>query len=140
MNIKISCFADRTKGFVASTVEVNGNVQKSKVDKFIGTNIKENAIRACINGLQLAKGVVFHDDLLTIEIQNRHLAEWIAGAVEYKGYTDSLDKLFELLDSIDCRYIVAFVEEPYAKTFGASHGYTKKEFTTVENLISDLEG
>lgn len=140
MNIKVSCFADRTNGLVTSTVEVGGNVRKSKVVRFSGSNIKENAIRACINGLQLARGIVSHKDLLTIEVQNQHLAGWIAGAVEYKGYTDYLDNLFSLLDSIDCRYIVSFVKEPYAKLFGIHHGCTKTKFTTVGNLVSDLEG
>lgn len=140
MNIKISTFADRVNGLVTALVESDGRVLKSRVTEFMGTNIKDNAIEAVTSGLRLVKGIVKHDDLLIVEVQNQHLASWISGRVEYKDYDTLLDKLFEVLESIDCRYKVVCVPNSYAKQFGLTNGVTKKEYTSVENLLGDLEG
>ena len=139
MNIRLSSYADRTQGKVGFTIEQNGKILEEKIIKFKGNNIKENALHIIYLGLRACTSRVNHNDILVIEVQNRHLCEWLNGMVEYKGYDLWLDKVFTTLESLDCRYNFYFNNTPFVKKYMKDKGISKIEVSSIDDMMSDLE-
>lgn len=138
MNIRLSCYANRRTGKNCWTVEKQGKVIRSKVFKFKGDNIKENALECVLQGLRAVTNEVKHEDTLWVEIQNIHLAQWLSGQVEYKDYSKLLDQVFEVLENTDCRYMFIFEKSPKAKLYGALNDFTKQTWSSADSLL-DME-
>lgn len=132
MNIRLSCVSDRVHGKNCYVVEKDGKEIESHVYSITGTNIKKNALDALYRGLRVVKNIAKHEDLVVIELQNCHLAEWVSGRKESKGYEEELDKVFEVLESIDSRYIVRFVKNTYAKKVAEARGISTPKVTGVD--------
>lgn len=139
MNYLISTYANRVNGKNCYTIESKGKVIKSKVFRFTGDNIKENALECICKALLEIQNLVSHDDILIIEVQNVHLTEWLDGMKEYKGYETGLDKVFDVLEYIDCRYRFKLNKNPYAKLIG-TNDITKEQYTSSSDLFKELEG
>lgn len=137
MNLKLSVYCSRPKGVSGFAIYENGRVTDSKVDSVLSDNIKENVLLALTKGLRACRGVVSHDDILYIEIQNQHLCSWLSGCVEYKGYSSYLDEAFSVLESLDCRYKFMFVGKPTCKAL-VEEGKAEVKGMSVENAFSDL--
>lgn len=138
MNIRLSCVCDRVSRRNFYIVEQNGYLVSSSVYPLLGDNIKKNALNAVERGLRCVKQVASHEDLIVIEIQNRHLADWISGRKESKGYELELDSVFEVLESIDSRYMVKFLPCPTAKAVLKDRGIDTPKVTGVD-FMNDLE-
>ena len=65
-----------------------------------------------IDGLAKLRGLVEHDDVLTIEIENRWVYEWLELEREQQKYIKYTDKVFDLLDTLDCKYRFLHNETP----------------------------
>lgn len=139
MNYRLSCMADRVKGLCGYAIESKGVELEREVFSFTGTNIKENALKTIYKGLKKIKKYMSHEDIMVIEVQNVHLAEWISGLVEYKGYQELLENVFYELESIDCRYRVLFERNPYAKTILVDENKTKLNVSSVSDVMKGLE-
>lgn len=108
MNIVLNCHANKGKG--AYTLSKGGRVIASEV--FIipfkaGGTLKEYVLEVIIKGLKRSRGEVSHEDLLLIGLNNNTLASWLNGQVDPKGYESYFDRVFEILETIDCRYLFA---------------------------------
>lgn len=117
MNIVLCCTAVKGKG--SYTISKKGKVVSDKVFKIQGTSedtLKHYTLESIFKGLLDVKERVSHEDLLLIEVGNVHLCDWLNGATEYKGYEDELDKVFDALNKIDCRYMFAKTDVKKAKS------------------------
>lgn len=139
MNYRLSCMADRVKGLCGYVIESKGVELEREVFNFTGTNIKENALKTIYKGLRKIKKYMTHEDIMVIEVQNVHLAEWISGLVEYKGYQELLESVFYELESIDCQYRVLFERNPYAKSILSQDNKTKICASSVSDVMEGLE-
>ena len=138
MNCRLSCGANRKLKKIGYTYEVGGRIEDSGVFKTVSTNMKENILESITRGMKACRGKVHHEDLLIIEVQNQHLAQWLSGEVTYKGYEDYLDRLFDVLESMDCRYKFMFVPKPYALSFIENNNIKKEQMSSISSLMGEF--
>lgn len=138
MNYRLSCASDRKAGKNGYSIEVNGRGIDSSVFKLVSNNIKENIVECVYRGLKAARNYVSHDDVLCIEIQNIHLKDWLSGNKSYKGYEDCMDKTFEVLESVDCRYRFVYVDCPEMMRELKYREFDKEKCMGIEAAMSDL--
>lgn len=138
MNYRLSIYADRVNKKNGYVLLCNGSVISSKVVRFHGDNIKENALSILHTALLASRTVVSHDDVITIEVQNPHLYNWLDGLVDYDGYDDYLDKVFDVLEMIDCRYKFYFTKTPFAKGYIKSRDFSREKLSSVEDMMADF--
>ena len=139
MVYRVGTYANRVEGNRGYLLEVEGRVVDEKISKFQGDNIKVNALEVILQGIRACRSRVSHEDLVIIEVQNTHLCDWLSGSVEYKEYSDSLDKIFEVLETLDCRYRFTFNKSPYAKEYLKGKGVTQVKVSSVADLMADFE-
>lgn len=139
MNYRLSCGTDRVKGKNCFVCESEGRELKSLVFKTISSNMKENILETIFRGIKGVRDMVSHNDILCIEVQNQHLCQWLSGEVEYKGYEDYLDKVFSVLESVDCRYKFVFVKKPYALVYGANHDLSRGKLLNLESAFEGMD-
>lgn len=128
MNYRLSICTLRTKGKHGYIIEVGGRPLETYVSGLSSMNLKKDVLELLPKALRAVKPYVKHEDLIAIEIQNTHLQQWLSGLVDYKDYSDELDRVFEVLESIDCRYKFIFRPEPYAKGIVLNAELSKSEF------------
>lgn len=75
-------------------------------------SLKTLQLEEIINGLAKLRGLVEHDDVLTIEIENRWVYEWLELEREQQKYIQYIDKVFDILDTLDCKYRFLHNETP----------------------------
>jgi len=137
MNYRVSCGVDRPcqkQGFV---IEQSGKTEKEVVMKLYSDNLKESVLDCIYHALKEVKPLVKHEDVVIVEVQNAHLVDWLSGLVEYKGYEKELDLVFEVLESIDCRYRFVFCKTPFIKKYLRGMELTE---TLKTSSIKDLMG
>lgn len=115
MNINLSICSHRVLGKNCYSVDISGKCVSSDIFSFHGDNIKKNILQTVHKGLRDVRRFVTHNSVIVIEIQNRHLAQWLDGETESSGYEEELGNIFELLESIDGRYMIVFEKNPRAK-------------------------
>ena len=138
MNCRLSCGANRKIHKIGFTYEVGGKVIESGVFKTVSTKMKENILEAIIRGMKACRNKIHHEDLLIIEVQNQHLAQWLSGEITYKGYEDYLDRMFDVLESMDCRYKFMFVPKPYALSFIENNDIKKQQMSSISSLMEEF--
>ena len=138
MNCRLSCGADRKIGKIGFTYEKSGRVVKSGVFKTVSSNAKENMLESIIRGMRVCRNEIQHDDLLVIEVHNQHLAQWLSGEIVYKGYEDYLDRLFDTLESMDCRYKFSYVAKPYALEYIKTHEISREKLSSMNSLMEEF--
>lgn len=74
--------------------------------------LKTLQLEEIIDGLAKLRGLVEHDDVLTIEIENRWVYEWLELEREQQKYIQYIDKVFDILDTLDCKYRFLHNETP----------------------------
>lgn len=67
-------------------------------------SLKTLQLEEIIDGLAKLRGLVEHEDILTIEIENRWVYEWLELEREQQKYIQQIDKVFDILDTLDCKY------------------------------------
>ena len=75
-------------------------------------SLKTLQLEEIIDGLAKLRGLVEHDDVLTIEIENRWVYEWLELEREQQKYIKYTDKVFDVLDTLDCKYRFLHNETP----------------------------
>lgn len=139
MNIRLSCAANRRGGRLGFTINKGGKCVDSGLYHLVSDNFKVNMLESLYQGILRAKKYVSHEDLLVIEVQNSHLAEWLKCNKNSKGYEGYLDKVFEVLESTDCRYNFIYVDKP-----SALKALSRMEFPKVASVgigfMDSLEG
>lgn len=75
-------------------------------------SLKTLQLEEIINGLAKLRGLVEHDDVLTIEMENRWVYEWLELEREQQKYIKYTDKVFDILDTLDCKYRFLHNETP----------------------------
>lgn len=138
MNCRLSCGANRKIHKIGFTYEVGGKVIESGVFKTVSTKMKENILEAIIRGMKACRNKIHHEDLLIIEVQNQHLAQWLSGEITYKGYEDYLDRLFDTLESMDCRYKFSYVAKPYALEYIKTHEISREKLSSMNSLMEEF--
>ena len=108
--------ASSTKGKVSIIVNKNGKNVIKKVLKCSESNPKKGILVAVAAGLKECRQYVSHDDFLVIEVQNWHLVEWLNEVTFYKGYTQYLDDVYSVLETLDCKYRFVFQDKPSAES------------------------
>lgn len=128
MNYRLSICSVRTKGKHGYVIEAGGKTIETSVSNISSMNLKEDILGLLAKALRAVKPLVNHEDLLAIEIQNVHLQQWLSGTVDYKDYSEPLGAVFDVLESIDCRYRFIFKAEPYAKGIVLNTDLNKTSF------------
>lgn len=137
MNIKLSVYTNRVAGLSGYLVCKSGDILDINVSKLYSQNIKEDILEKLTRGLRACRNIVSHNDILYIEVQNQHLCNWLDGKVEYKGYSSGLDSVFEVLETLDCRYRFLFVKEPIAKPY-VQKGKTEMSVQSIAEAFADF--
>lgn len=75
-------------------------------------SLKTLQLEEIIDGLAKLRGLAGHDDVLTIEIENRWVYEWLELEREQQKYIQYTDKVFDILDTLDCKYRFLHNETP----------------------------
>lgn len=75
-------------------------------------SLKTLQLEEIIDGLAKLRGLVEHNDVLTIEIENRWVYEWLELEREQQKYIQYTDKVFDILDTLDCKYRFLHNETP----------------------------
>lgn len=141
MNYKLSVCSVRTKGRHGYVIEADGRSLVTQVSGITSVNLKKDILEVLSKALRALKPLVYHEDLVAIEIQNIHLQQWLSGLVDYKDYSEELDRVFEVLESIDCRYRFIFKPEPYAKGIVLQTELDKSTFGgfSVEDMVKEFK-
>lgn len=135
MNIRLSTYANRVAGKNCVLVEKAGIVKSPIIFKSISRNLKENMLECIYRGLKHVKPEVSHEDFLWIEVQNNHLNNWLSGKEEYKGYEEYLDKVYDVLEGIDCQYKFLFNSKPFAKTYALDKKVEKPKYEGIDSAF-----
>lgn len=75
-------------------------------------SLKTLQLEEIIDGLAKLRGLVEHEDVLTIEIENRWVYEWLKLERGQQKYIQYTDKVFDILDTLDCKYRFLHNETP----------------------------
>lgn len=75
-------------------------------------SLKTLQLEEIIDGLAKLRGLVEHKDVLTIEMENRWVYEWLELEREQQKYIKYTDKVFDILDTLDCKYRFLHNETP----------------------------
>lgn len=75
-------------------------------------SLKTLQLEEIIDGLAKLRGLVEHKDVLTIEMENRWVYEWLELEREQQKYIQHIDKVFDILDTLDCKYRFLHNETP----------------------------
>lgn len=75
-------------------------------------SLKTLQLEEIIDGLAKMRGLVEHEDVLTIEMENRWVYEWLELEREQQKYIQQIDKVFDILDTLDCKYRFLHNETP----------------------------
>lgn len=75
-------------------------------------SLKTLQFEEIIDGLAKLRGLVEHADVLTIEMENRWVYEWLELEREQQKYIQYIDKVFDILDTLDCKYHFLHNETP----------------------------
>lgn len=75
-------------------------------------SLKTLQLEEIIDGLAKLRGLVGHGDVLTIEMENRWVYEWLELEREQQKYIQYIDKIFDILDTLDCKYRFLHNETP----------------------------
>ena len=75
-------------------------------------SLKTLQLEEIIDGLAKLRGLVEHEDVLTIEIENRWVYGWLELEREQQKYIQYTDKVFDILDTLDCKYRFLHNETP----------------------------
>ena len=78
-------------------------------------SLKTLQLEEIIDGLAKIRGFVEHEDVLTIEMGNRWVYEWLELEREQQKYIQYTDKVFDILDTLDCKYRFLHNETPQVK-------------------------
>lgn len=116
MNIVLSCYAK--KGKASFVLEKEGKVVSKdvfSVNQRGVLNYKSCLLEGITAGLRHSKDTVNHDDLLLIVVPSPYVAEWLSGKREQKGYELYIERVFEVLEMVDCRYMFVEADAKKAK-------------------------
>jgi hypothetical protein len=143
VNYLLSVYANRVTGVNNVELSCSGRVVKSASGRFVGTNIKENALEYIAKGLRFAAASVKHNDKLQIEVQNRHLVDWLMKGTDNNEYSAFLDVIFGIIENMDCEYRFIYEDKPRAKA-GTLSGVVVTDVVSssvsIESLMQELEG
>lgn len=101
-------------------------------------SLKTLQLEEIIDGLAKLRGFVEHDDVLTIEIENRWVYEWLELEREQQKYIQQIDKVFDILDTLDCKYRFLHNETPQVNLL-LDRG-VQKEKVKLLSSIEMMEG
>ena len=101
-------------------------------------SLKTLQLEEIINGLAKLRGLVEHDDVLTIEMENRWVYEWLELEREQQKYIQYIDKVFDILDTLDCKYRFLHNETPQVNLL-LDRG-VQKERVKLLSSIEMMEG
>lgn len=101
-------------------------------------SLKTLQLEEIIDGLAKLRGLVEHEDVLTIEIENRWVYEWLELEREQQKYIQQIDKVFDILDSLDCKYRFLHNETPQVNLL-LDRG-VQKERVKLLSSIEMMEG
>ena len=135
MNYRLSVGVDRPISKSCFVIEAQGEEISSKVMKMKSENIKKEILNTIALGLRSCKSVVKHEDSLIIDVQNRHLYQWLTEGIDYKGYEKELDDVYLTLDTVDCKYRFVFNENPYAKLYLKKHKVDQLEGSSIKDMF-----
>lgn len=140
-NYRVSVSYNRVKSACAYVIETSGFTRASKVAPKVNSNVKKGVLEVLEVALRETKPMVSHDDIVIIEIQNKHLCEWLTGLVEYKDYVVEMDAVFDVLENMDCKYRFIYVKEPYAKDFMTRNEVEKelKGCSSLTDIMKEFE-
>lgn len=138
MNIKLECYASKTKGRVGYVIEKQGVVLKKNVSSRHIEDLKKGILDAIFLGLCAVRSEVSHDDVLTVVVQNIQTATVLRTREEgsLKNYVESLDEVYDVIESLDCRYKVVYLEK-YTAMYEVLNGEVEK--MKLEGIDSLLE-
>lgn len=101
-------------------------------------SLKTLQLEEIIDGLAKLRGLVEHDDVLTIEMENRWVYEWLELGREQQKYIQYIDKVFDILDTLDCKYRFLHNETPQVNLL-LDRG-VQKERVKLLSSIEMMEG
>lgn len=139
MNYRLSCAADRVSGREGFVLECNGKELDSEIFRCVSENLKECILESIYRGIRVTRNYVNHNDIVFIEVQNVHVYEWLSGMKEYRAYSEYLDKIFEVLESMDCRYKFIFRRDLYAKKYINVKELSKMKVSSLESVMEEFE-
>ncbi len=137
MNKKLSVYTNKPCGLSGFVLCSKGDLLEVNVSKLHSDNIKADVLEKLARGLRMCRKYVSHDDILYIEIQNQHLCNWLSGKVEYKEYSEGLDAVFSVLETLDCKYSFVFVKSPIAKIY-VQNGKTDFDAESALDVLSKI--
>ena len=139
MNYRLSCAVVRPMKKCGYILEKDGRMLSEKVISLPDENVKKCALEVLYWGIKSARGLIKHEDLLMIELQNTHLVDWLLGEKDYAGYEDYLEKVFSVLEMLDCKYKVVCVPNNYASVYVKENSISRVKTASVKDMMSDLE-
>lgn len=101
-------------------------------------SLKTLQLEEIIDGLAKLRGLVEHEDVLTIEMENRWVYEWLELEREQQKYIQYIDKVFDILDTLDCKYRFLHNETPQVNLL-LDRG-VQKERVKLLSSIEMMEG
>lgn len=101
-------------------------------------SLKTLQLEEIIDGLAKLRGLVEHEDVLTIEMGNRWVYEWLELEREQQKYVKYIDKVFDILDTLDCKYRFLHNETPQVNLL-LDRG-VQKEKVKLLSSIEMMEG
>lgn len=134
MNVVLTCYAKKGKG--SFTIEREGKTVYKDVFNInkVGVTLKEYIFEVITKGLKVARTFINHDDLLLICLQNGHMVEWLNGSKDYKDYSKYLDVVYDIIDTLDCKYLFTLSNVKKAKDI-IGCDVVKDELTGVSSLL-----
>lgn len=139
MNYRLSCITCVPLGKNGFVFEADGKELCCSVFGTVGLNVKENILETVYRGIRYAKDKVSHEDILYIEVQNQYLCNWLSGLIEYKEYQEQLDRVFDALEGIDCKYRFSFTKNKYALQCVKNRELSKPVMSDMMTILSTMK-
>ena len=143
MNIKLDCYVSRPEGKRGYFIERESQILEEHLVKVNrNESMKKLIIENITDGIRHVKNLVAHEDVLSIIIQNRNVAEWIVNRNEsrYRDFVPQIDELFDVLEELDCRYTIVFNSNSMARKFVKnSFEFDKVAAESIEDVFSEFD-
>lgn len=135
-NVKLECYSSEKLGKKGFLIEKEGRVVHSDVSK-MSDDYKRGIFLSLYDGILVVRGMVDHDSMLTIVLQNRNVAEWVLNRDEYKcsKYSDVSDKVFDLIDELDCKYRIVSMKSYGAQRMVKTEPVRGLETSGIESVL-----
>lgn len=118
MLVRLEIFWDKKTGKQGFVIVRGGSEVKRDVVKSLSGDKKTCILDELKRGLANVRGVVSHEDVLSVVLQDKSMTKWFytyKTEYKYKDYIETMDKISDTIEELDCKYRFVCLDSYTAK-------------------------